>query len=222
MSTAAPRNRVLKLGIALVAVLALVGAAVVGMSRVSEASAEPVDRTLASAIEELRTTDQTRTELETAIAALNERNGQATALLDSTAGKVLDDTVRVQLQTDRDNALAVAALTVPIWQADAEKLLADIAATNAAYDASAPAVTANHEQWVVATTPPPPAPVAPKKKPTGGGGGGNTSGGGTSNGGGGGGGGGPQYDANGCYPGSRWDGTNCLVQDKNGNWVVLG
>lgn len=217
MAITLPQNRLARIGIPLLVVV-VITATFAFTTRDADTRPIAEEATLANIVNELKTTDQTRADLEAALAALSERNGQATVLLDSTAGKVLDDAVRVQLQNDRDNAVAVAALTVPTWQADAEKLLADIAATNAAFDASAPAVSANHEQWVVATTPPPPVPSSNgggSKKPSTSSGGGskNNGGGGASSGGGGGGGGqvpnGGAYcgNPNGCDSGPKSTGS---------------
>lgn len=182
------RHRTTAVG-ALVATL-LAGGLVLALSSGDAATAET--SAVADAIEELTTTDQMRTDLEAALTALADRTAQSSVLLDSTAGRVLDEAVRLQLQADRDAAAAVAVLAVPTWQADAEKLLADVAAAQVAYDSSVPAVTESHQKWVIATTPSPPAPAAPKKSSsTGGSGsgsrsdGGATSGGGSSDGGGG-------------------------------------
>lgn len=201
-------NRTRKLATATAVTVLLAGGLVFAFTTSTAATAET--SAFADTIQSLKTTDQMGAELEAALAALNERNAQATALYDSTAGKVLDDAVRVQLLAERDAAAALAGSTVPMWQHDAEKLLTDLTTANAAYDVSAAAVSANHEAWVIATTPPPPAPAAPAKPRSNGSSKSNgSSGGGSSSGGGG-------YGGPSGGDGQDWGGL--VITPGNPNW----
>lgn len=198
MQFSLPQKRIVRFGVPLILVIAVAAALVVTLSPKTEATPSAGPSMFTEIVESLKVDAATKSELEAAIAALVERNGQAQALLDSTAGKVLDDSVRSALQTDITTASDLVTGDFPKWQTGAVALLALIANANSAYDASAPAVTANHEQWVIATTPPPPPVVSnggggsksPSSNSGGGGskkpsGNGNGNGGSNSNGGGG-------------------------------------